>query len=114
MTASMFDLRPAAVAALLFMAPCVARAATQEVQVPFDAVPTVVQEALTNYAGGLTDVARASAFRGTLSGRIVYTGKVTDIDGTTRIIDVDADGNLVQFRQLPRTRSILPPYVRGR
>ena len=114
MTIRMLHLRGAMLAALLCAAAFPARAATQEIQVPFDAVPTVVQDALTTYAGGLTDVARASSFRGTLSGKIVYTGKVVDIDGTTRIIDVDADGNLVQFRQLPHTRSILPPYMRER
>lgn len=111
MTVTMFTLRRAVLAALVSIAAASpARAATQEVQVPFDAVPSIVQDALTVYSGGLSDTARASAWRGTLSGKIVYTGRVVDVDGTTRVVDVDADGNLIQFRQLPRTRSILPPY----
>jgi hypothetical protein len=85
-------------------------AAPAEVQVPFDTLPFSVQNALTNYAVGLSDVSRASAWRGTVNGRIVYTGRVTDTDGMMRIIDVDASGRLLQLQQVPRTRSIAPPY----
>lgn len=86
-------------AAMLVSLAATAQAATGEVQVPFDSVPTAVQGALTDYGSGVSNGATASVWQGVDRGHVVYTGRIVDIDGSSRIIDVDEVGRVSALHQ---------------
>lgn len=99
-------LRAAFVAAAILALQSPAQAATGERRVPFDSVPDVVQGALTDSATGISNGASASVWQGLDRGETVYTGRVTDIDGSMRIVDVDPAGRVLRLMQFA------PPAVR--
>lgn len=88
-----------ALAVMIIAAAAPARAASDEKRVSFDSVPGSVQDALTGYGGGASNGASASVWQGTDRGHTVYTGRIVDLDGSTRIIDVDELGRVSSMHQ---------------
>ena len=76
-----------------------AQAATGETQVPFDSVPVQVQGALTDSGSGVSNGATASVWEGMDRGHVVYTGRIVDVDGSSRIVDVDELGRVSALHQ---------------
>jgi hypothetical protein len=112
-------------AAIIISAGSAAYAQSGQERVPFDIVPGAVQNALTDSGAGISSGAAATAWRRTEGNRIIYTGRLVDVDGSARVIDVDAFGRVLNVHQFgaptPRrvdpgetvTWNTLPPAVQN-
>lgn len=88
-----------ALAFLLTLAGAAHALAEDEVQVEFSSMPPAVQQALVRYAGASAPGTTATAWIALGDNdEIIYRGKITDLDGSTRIINVDENGDLLDFR----------------
>jgi hypothetical protein len=109
---------PAAVIAAAIAA-FAASANAADKRVSFDSLPTPVQFALTGASDDFSNEARASVFQGSDNGHATYTGRITDTDGTMRVVKVYRKGDLWQVappqslpgRGAPTTWNGLPASV---
>ncbi len=70
-----------------------------ERRVSFDSVPNAVQNALTNYSAGVSSGAAATVWRRDAGDGLLYRGRITDVDGSSRVIDVTPGGRVQALHQ---------------
>jgi hypothetical protein len=72
---------------------------TGEERVPFDNVPAAVQNSLTNYSSGESSGAAATVWERVTGGHTLYRGRIVDVDGSARVIDIDPTGRVEGLHQ---------------
>jgi hypothetical protein len=76
--------------------PAMSQAASNEVRANFSLIPQSVQDSLAQMTGRIHPGMTTTVWKGVDNGRVVYSGKIMDIDGSSRTIEVDQQGRFVR------------------